>query len=211
MLYYIFNKQLVINISDLNGNNFPLLLKRSFIEGKAITQDDLALVVSIISAILRENRNLGNINNPNRTNSLKIISSNNSLKYENIKVFIFLVLFFIFVGFLSLQNYARLSKPSLNIPRIHMYNPPTANEGDDFIQPNTNFAFVFKSNNWVRRQDGETILNIKENSKPGTESYLIVTNGVWRKVQEGDTTYYYSRVKDKTYPIVFKDGRWQYQ
>ena len=60
--YYILNKELMIGVSELNAKNYILTIKRSVIEGREITEDDLMLVVEIITTVLRENRNLASSN-----------------------------------------------------------------------------------------------------------------------------------------------------
>ena len=57
-VYYAVNKELLIGFSEINAKNYAMTIKRSVIEGKEITENDLKLIVEIITTVLRENRNL---------------------------------------------------------------------------------------------------------------------------------------------------------
>jgi hypothetical protein len=60
-LYYAFNKHVQIGFSEVNGRDYAMVLKRSVIENVEINEDQMKFVADIISTVLRENRNMGNI------------------------------------------------------------------------------------------------------------------------------------------------------
>jgi len=60
VIYYFLNKKLSIGFSEINGDDYGLLLKRSVIENTEINEEQMKFVADIISTVLRENRNIGN-------------------------------------------------------------------------------------------------------------------------------------------------------
>jgi hypothetical protein len=59
-VYYFLNKKLSIGFSEINGDDYGMLIKRSVIENTEINEEQMKLVADIISTVLRENRNIGN-------------------------------------------------------------------------------------------------------------------------------------------------------
>lgn len=56
VIYYFLNKELMIGFSEMNGDNYALVLKRSVIENKEINEKQMELVIDIILTLIRENK-----------------------------------------------------------------------------------------------------------------------------------------------------------
>jgi hypothetical protein len=67
-VYYFLNKELLIGFSEVNGDRYSMVIKRSVIENKEISEVQLKLVTEIISTILKENRNLGKVGSTAQVN-----------------------------------------------------------------------------------------------------------------------------------------------
>lgn len=50
--YYFLNKELLIGFSEMNGDDYALVLKRSIIEGKEIDEKQMELVTSILNTLI---------------------------------------------------------------------------------------------------------------------------------------------------------------
>ena len=227
VLYYIFSRQPFINISDLNGNNFPLVVKRSFFEMQTITQQDLGLVANIISAILRNNRNLVNLNNPDKSNLLNIAPNVDSSKSETFKTlfslfWFFLALFLIYsiIEGLSRQPDLSLFLNSQNTPEISRESSATPPDCKKVCFPvwtdSANFKaykYDYKSQKWLPRPDGTIARNGTTSgwdSKKYEQVFVVVEDGKWRQIKEGEIIRYQYR-ENKFVNIYLKQGRWYYE
>ena len=56
VLIFIFNRQRVIGFTDVTGEDYELVLKRSIIEGKEITEQTLDEISKIILALVDEHK-----------------------------------------------------------------------------------------------------------------------------------------------------------
>jgi hypothetical protein len=54
--YYLYNKELLIGFSEMNGDDYSLKLKRSVIEGQEISEDQMKQVTDIILLLIRKNK-----------------------------------------------------------------------------------------------------------------------------------------------------------
>ena len=62
IIYYMLNKELLIGFSEMNGDDYSLVLKRSVIENKEINEDQMKMVTNIILTLMRENKVTSKVN-----------------------------------------------------------------------------------------------------------------------------------------------------
>ena len=55
--YYYLNKELLIGVSEINGDDYSLVIKRSVIEGQEIGEEQMKQITDIISRVIVLNRN----------------------------------------------------------------------------------------------------------------------------------------------------------